>query len=308
MGQTKQPLRVAIYCRISDDRESDRLGVERQREDCETRARREGWEVAEVFIDNDIGASTKSRKTRPEYKKMIRRAELGEFDVILSYSNSRLTRRPLELEDLIELHNRTKVRICTIVSGDDDLSTADGRMTARIKANVDAAEAERISERVARAARQRKEQGRLHGGHPPYGYRYLEPGKLEVDPERAAIVREAARRILAGESLYGVWTDFNRRGIRTGPSAKAPKGSRWHGRTLKRVLTFPPALGCVETDAGELLPVADAILDRDDWQRLREILYEPSRYTGATKRDWTNRRKYAPVSYTHLTLPTNREV
>ena len=247
----------------------------------------------EIFIDNDIGASAKTRKPRPAYKSMIRRAELEEFDVILGYSNSRLTRRPLELEDLIELHQRTGIRICTIVSGDDDLTTSDGRMVARIKANVDAAEAERISERVARAARQRKEQGLRHGGFPPFGYRNADGGKLEIDPARADVVREAARRILAGESLYGVWTDFNRRGINTGPSAKAPKGSRWHGRTLKRVLTFPPAIGCVETDAGELLPVADPILDQDDWQRLREILYEPSRYTGARQRDWTNRRKYA---------------
>jgi hypothetical protein len=232
---------------------------------------------------------------RPAYKSMIQRVELGEFDVLLSYSNSRLTRRPLELEDLIDLHQRTGIRICTIVSGDDDLSTADGRMTARIKANVDAAEAERIGERVSRKARQRKEQGLRSGGFPPYGYRNADGGKLEIDPERADVVREAARRILAGESLYGLWTDFNRRGITTAPSPKAPKGARWHARTLKRVLTVPATIGCIETDAGVRLPVAEPILDRDVWDRLREVLYEPSRFTETRKPDWSNRRKY-PLS------------
>src|SRR4051794_37414656 len=133
MSQPKRPVRVAVYCRISSDR-GERHGVERQREDCLARAEREGWEIVwdqvenrDTFIDDDISASTKSRKARPAYKRMIRRVELGEIDVILSYSNSRLTRRPLELEDLIQLHHTTGTRICTIVSGDDDLSTSDGR-------------------------------------------------------------------------------------------------------------------------------------------------------------------------------------
>src|SRR5947209_6478354 len=116
--------RAAIYLRISDDREGQRLGVERQLEDCRARADREGWEVAEVFEDNDTGASTKSRKARRNYARMIERAAAGEFDVLLAYSNSRLTRRPLEFEALIELSLTTGVRICTVVSGDDDLATA----------------------------------------------------------------------------------------------------------------------------------------------------------------------------------------
>jgi site-specific DNA recombinase len=106
-------------------------------------------------------------------------------------------------------------------------------------------------------------------------------------------VREAARRVLNGETLYGVWTDLNRRGILTGPSPKAPNGARWHGRTLKRVLTAPAAIGCVETDAGELREVAEPVLDRATWDRLREVLYEPSRFTETRKRDWSNRRRYA---------------
>jgi site-specific DNA recombinase len=81
---------------------------------------------------------------------MLESAHRGEFDVILSYSNSRLTRRLREYLDLIDLYEKTGVLICTCVSGDDDLSTADGRMVAKIKASVDEAEADKISERVNR--------------------------------------------------------------------------------------------------------------------------------------------------------------
>jgi site-specific DNA recombinase len=57
---------AAIYCRISEDREGVALGVARQQEDCRALAARLGYTVPAdaVFVDNDISASTRSRKAR----------------------------------------------------------------------------------------------------------------------------------------------------------------------------------------------------------------------------------------------------
>jgi site-specific DNA recombinase len=49
-------VRAAVYCRISDDRRGLGLGVARQRQDCTELARRNGWQVAGTFIDNDVSA------------------------------------------------------------------------------------------------------------------------------------------------------------------------------------------------------------------------------------------------------------
>ena len=134
------PLKAAIYVRISDDPEGKELGVDDQLAQCQARATREGRHVDQkhIYKENDTGASTRSKKPRPQYADMLRAAEAGEFDLILSYSNSRLTRRPRELEDLISLNERTKgrVQLRTVVSGDDNLATGDGQMVARIKASV----------------------------------------------------------------------------------------------------------------------------------------------------------------------------
>jgi site-specific DNA recombinase len=298
MAQPQRRPRVAVYTRISDDSRDGTergLGVQRQREDCMARVEREGWEVVETFSENDVGASSKSRKTRPLYKRLIALAEAGEIDIILSYSASRLTRRPLELEALISLHERKGVLLRTIVSGDTDLATADGRAVARTIAAWDAAEAERISERVARAAKQRKERGEWHGGFPPYGYQRLGDGRLGIDPDRAAVVNEVALRVLSGETLNGVRLSLNRRGITTGRSPRSPQGGGWQQRTIKRVLTTPATIGCAQTDDGVLHQVAEPVLDRATWDRLREILFDPSRFTESQKPDWSNRRKY-PLS------------
>ena len=48
--------RAALYLRISSDPDGERAGVERQRADCEALARRNGWEIVEVFEDNDVSA------------------------------------------------------------------------------------------------------------------------------------------------------------------------------------------------------------------------------------------------------------
>ena len=50
--------RAVIYTRISRDPEGEALGVERQRRDCLDRAAREGWQVVDVLVENDVGASS----------------------------------------------------------------------------------------------------------------------------------------------------------------------------------------------------------------------------------------------------------
>ena len=117
-----------------------------------------------VFIDNDISASTLSKKPRPEWNRPVSLIEAGKVKRVFAYSSSRLTRRPRELEDLIDLYEATGVLFKTAVSGDYDLSTADGRKQARQRAADDAAEAERTSERVTRQKKQRAMQGKPQGG------------------------------------------------------------------------------------------------------------------------------------------------
>lgn len=98
---------AAIYCRISRDAEGDGEGVERQERLCRELATRLDLNIVEVYTDNDIGVSdrTSTNKQRTAYLQMIADARTGKFHHLLAYSNSRLTRRMLELEDLIQLQS-----------------------------------------------------------------------------------------------------------------------------------------------------------------------------------------------------------
>ena len=65
------------------------------------------------------------------------------------------------------------------------------------------------------------------GGTRPYGYA---EDRMHLVAEEAAHLREAARRVLAGESLRSVCQDFNERGIAT-----STRGA-WSIQTMRRML------------------------------------------------------------------------
>lgn len=260
-------LAAGIYTRISSDPEGLELGVERQREDLDAFAAQIGLTVVDHYVDNDRSASTRSTKSRPEYDRLLEDARAGRIRVILAYSSSRLTRRIRENEDLIELAERHGVTFRYLRSPSFDLNSADGRNVARILAANDAAEAERIAERVSRAAVQRAEQGGWHGGHAPFGY-LMHGGALAPHPEHAAWLLEAVDRVLAGETAYSVCSDWNRNKKR-----RTPQGSPWTTRTLIRALTNP-ALVAQRTHKGEVVGPGrwPALVSEETFAQLRTVV------------------------------------
>lgn len=260
---------TAIYLRISDDREGEALGVARQREDCLALAERRGYTVTEVYEDNDLSASTLSRKKRPAYQRLLADARTGQFRVILAYTSSRLTRRPRELEDLIELVQRHGTRIEYVNSPSYDLNTADGRQVARMLAAGDAAEAERIGERTRRKLQQNAKEGKPHGGHRPFGW---EADRLTVRESEAAVIREAARRILAGEPVRSVFRDFNDRGLYNA------SGKPWTHPTFRKCIVHARH-GGIRMHNGQEMGQGNwpAIIPPETWRALVRTLADPAR-------------------------------
>jgi site-specific DNA recombinase len=288
MTSTNAKKRAARYRRISADPEGRELGVDRQAEDLDRLGERENleWVAGADFVDNDLSASTLSRDVRPDYDRLLAGARAGDYEVIAAVTQGRLTRRPREFEDLIALATGYGITFVYDKSPRFDLNTADGRAAARTVAAWDAAEAERIAERVKRAARQRAEKGLWHGGRtPPPGYELVrdDGGRvtaLRLDPDQAALLRDGARRLLAGESLYAVCNDWNSRGLTT------REGAHWRSATLRRALLSPSMIGKRAANLrawrrGDKLYDATIpwpeLLDGDTWSRLHDLLSDPAR-------------------------------
>jgi hypothetical protein len=121
------------------------------------------------------------------------------------------------------------------VSYDDRLDSHEGdafRWRFVIAAEVARAERERIVARMSARVRRMLDEGR-HVGRVPNGYRFdpENPGCLIVVPEEAAVIKEAARLMLAGVKPSQIARSLNASGQKT------VQGAQWSRTTLVRSVT-----------------------------------------------------------------------
>src|SRR5699024_4698877 len=90
--------------------------------------------------------------------------------------------------------------------------SADGELMTTILASYAQEESRSASENQKWRIRRGFERGELVNLRFLFGYK-IEKGRVVVDPEKAAGVREVFRRALEGESLTSLAIDLNRRGF-----------------------------------------------------------------------------------------------
>jgi len=218
---------AAIYARISLDPEGTTLGVQRQLDDCRKLAADLGWPVGDEYVDNDLSAY--SGKHRPEYERLLTDLADGSRDAVLIYHVDRLTRRPIELEQFLDVLTAAKVRHVRFVAGGDlDVGSGDGLMVLRMLLAVAANESSTKSRRVKRKMLQNAEAGLPHGGFQrPFGY---DDDKVTIRPDEAETIRTLAERFLAGESLRSLAVWLDEQGVST------VSGKPWRTPTLRALL------------------------------------------------------------------------
>jgi len=262
--------RAAIYCRISQDRAGAGLGVDRQEADCRALAKRLGWTVVDVYIDNDVSAY--SGKPRPAYRRMLADLESKRVNAVLAWHTDRLHRSPVELEAYVDICDRHKVTTHTVQAGELDLSTPSGRMIARTLGAMARYEVEHKSARTKRAQLQAAEAGRWLGGAPPLGWHVREDGTATLDRAAAKRIRKATVDVIGGISLASIIRAWNEAGFTTGA------GKPWGYSQLRQVLTRARNAGLVEYN-GEIVARSQwpAIVTEEQWRTVCAVLADPGR-------------------------------
>ncbi|MFJ6002725.1 recombinase family protein [Arthrobacter sp. NPDC092385] len=268
-----------IYCRISQDRSGEGLGVQRQEEDCRHLAASLGLNVTRVYVDNDISAYGRSK--RPEYQSMLRALAQRPGMAVIAWHADRLHRSIIELENYIEVCEATGATTYTVKAGQFDLATSSGRMIARMLGSAARYESDLKGERIRRSIEQNARAGKWTGGARPFGWVFVD-GKPVLDPAESEIVVEIFHHVLRGGSLGSKVTALNDLGIATS------MGNRWSYATVRQLLLRPRNAGLAEWN-GEIVGVSEfpAIVGEDVWRAVCSILKDPSR-----RRSQTNKAKY----------------
>ena len=260
--------KASVYTRLSQHRDGAQTATARQEADCRALADRLSWDVVAVYEDVDVSAYDR-RKKRPAYEALLAAMARGEVDAVLVYDQDRLVRHPAELERFIDAADRAGARLAA-VTGSYDLSTDVGRFIARSLGNVANMESAAKSRRLQRKHLELAQHGKVSGGgRRPFGY---EADRVTLRPEEADLVRDAARRVLAGDSVRSVVRDWRARGVST------VTGAPWSTTTVKRLLHSGRISGQRE-HKGELVAQATwpAIVTPEETDRLRALLRDPAR-------------------------------
>lgn len=290
MTKSDGPRHIAIYTRISQDREKDGEAVARQEADCRLFVQQlqksgvlpKGLRT-EVYQDNDISAFQQT-KDRRSFERMLADAEAGYVEAIVAYHSDRLYRRVPDLYRVAAaVKDQPHLTVQTLKSGLVDFSSPTGRLAACMLALIAEYEVE------IKSIRQRSQSDHLaqtgaprRGGRRPFAYQKDKPGKdgqyVEVVPHEAEAVRDATARLLAGESVSGLIKEWNRAGL------LSTRKKSWTHSSFVFVMTRARNAG-LRQHRGQIIGQGTwpAIVDPDDFEALRAMLADPSRLTSADR-------------------------
>lgn len=278
-----------IYARVSRDPTGEGHSVARQVERCRHLALARDWEVVgEPYIDNSLSAFTGGE--RPAYRRALAALESGQAQILVAYHIDRITRSLAEMEQLINLAERSGASIVT-VEGDINLGSEMGRMVARILAAVARAEVERKATRQRAGNLAKARRGGVHsGGQRLFGY--TQDGQHLVEKE-AAEVREAINRALAGVPVARIASDWNERGLtssvtraRLNPRGDLPVREALAGWTPAGVkgLLINPRLAGLRIYQGETYEGTwPALIEIETHLAVKGLLTDPRRRSGVAR-------------------------
>lgn len=225
--RTDRILSVAVYCRVSTDKDDQANSLEsQQRYFKEYIERNPMWELYDVYVDEGIsGTNTKKRKA---FNRMMVDAQMKKFDLIITKEISRFARNTL---DSIYYTRQLKDFGVGVMFANDNLFTLDpdAELRLTIMASIAQEESRKTSERVKWGQRRRMEQGVVFGSD-LLGYD-VNDGQISVNYAGAKIVQKIFHKyVVEHKGTSTIVRELNEEGI---PSFN---NMGWTNNSILRIL------------------------------------------------------------------------
>lgn len=236
---SKENLRVAAYCRISFDEEQEEVGsYETQKEFFEREIRaHEGWQFAGVY--GDYARTGTQVEGRYGFKKLMRRAEGGTIDYILSKSISRFSRSVMDTLTYLRQLKALGIGVYFLEQGLDTMSMG-GEIILTTLATIAEMESQSISDNILATF-----DGMNAKGTPlrRAAYGYQRKGKeWVVVPQQAIRVKLAYLMAANGYTFTEIANRLNQF------EEMDRSGRKWDVPMVKRVLTSESYVGDILTN------------------------------------------------------------
>ncbi len=221
-------MKIAAYCRVSTDKEEQKESLQHQKDFFTEYARRNGHELVRLYADEGISGT--SLKKREEFKRLLRDAELGLFELVVVKDVSRFARNTVDA--LQSVRKLRTLGINTLFINASMSSIGDGEFALTLFSAMAQEESNNLSKRVKWGKRINAERGRV----PPrvYGYDKVDNFTLAINESEARVVRKIfSLYIDRGMGCRTISMTLNSDGDKT------KFGGDWDARGVRRILTNP---------------------------------------------------------------------
>ena len=224
--------KVGVYCRLSDEdrdklnKNDDSDSIVNQRSMCLKYAQQNGWNVVDIYSDDDFsGAGT----YRPDFERLIKDCESGKINLVLCKSQSRFSRDMEVIERY--LHNKFiewGVRFVSIVDN-ADTSIESNKKSRQINGLINEWYLDDLSTNIKKSLKNKREDGLFMGSFASYGYDRdpEDKHKLIVDPVAAEVVKKIFELYANGYGYYKICEYLNNNNIPSRAVYKRMKGSNF---------------------------------------------------------------------------------
>ncbi|HAP5219313.1 TPA: recombinase family protein [Enterococcus faecalis] len=238
------------------------------------------WEYAGVYSDGGISGT--STDARSEFQRLIKDAEDGKVDIILTKSISRFARNTVDLLETVRKLKAIGVEVRFEKEKINSLS-GDGELMLSILASFAQEESRSISNNIKWSIQKRFKEGKHNGRFHIYGYRW-EGQDLVIEPEEAKIVKLIYANYMKGISAEMTEQQLARmgvKGMKGGPMKNEViramlKNITYTGNLLfQKEYTPDPIVGKTKLNKGELPQYFvenhhEAIIPMEEWQAVQD--------------------------------------
>ena len=280
---------VAIYSRVSTYEQAEEgYSIDEQERLLTDWCKKRGYKIYKCYSDR--GISGKSIKGRPAMKELLKDAQEGKFNIVITWKISRIARDMLNLLEIIDILNRKGIAFRSY-SEQFETETPMGKFSLHMMGAVAELERNTISQNVKMGCLARARDGRW-GGNRVLGYDIVpiegtenkkrKDTQLIINEKEAESVRLIFNEYSNGRGYKAITNKLNKLGYKT------KKGNDFSVGSIRDILTNPVYIGKIRYNVRQdwsekrrrnINPnpiitdgIHEAIIDEKLWDKVQTIL------------------------------------
>lgn len=207
-------MKLAImYARYSSERQTEQ-SIEGQLDVCKKYAEQNGLQIVDTYIDR---AMTGTNDNRAAFQQMLSDSDKAPWEIVLVYALDRFGRNSIEMalnkkklidnkKILISATQKTSTNI-------DGTKNLDGIMLENIYTGVAEYYSAELSQKIRRGQNESRKKGQFCGGGLPDGYSVDKDKHIQINEERAIIIKYIYEQYSIGVVVPKIMEQLNEKGI-----------------------------------------------------------------------------------------------